>query len=129
MILTLSLALSTCTTTATTDALVDREWTLVTIDGFPTLPSGVATPTIRFGADGRLSGNTACNSASAAYTVEGDRLTIEALISTKRACVDPRGNELEVAYVRAVEATRTYRIANGELELIDASGRTVARFR
>jgi ATP-dependent 26S proteasome regulatory subunit len=40
-----------------------------------------------------------------------------------------RGNELEVAYVGTVEATRTYRITNGELELIDASGRTLARFR
>lgn len=109
--------------------LQDRDWTLAWVSGFDRMPAGVATPTLRFGTDGHLGGNTGCNSAGAAYTADGNRLTIEPMISTKRACVEPAGNELERAYLSAMEATRTYRIANGELELLDGPGRVVARFR
>lgn len=128
LILTLATAVG-CAMPAADDQLRDRDWTLVWIEGFDSIPSGVSTPTIRFGSDGRLSGNTACNHAGAGYTTEGDRLTINALITTKRACLDPQGNALERAYIAAVEKTRGYRIVNGELELVDASGATVARFR
>jgi heat shock protein HslJ len=122
-----TLLLLGCTTGAGGGDLIGRDWSLTGIEGFDTMPSGVATPTIRFGADGRLGGNTGCNSAGAAYTVDGDRLAIEALITTKRACLDPRGNELEVAYVRAVEAARRYRIEGGELQLLSDAGTVVAR--
>jgi heat shock protein HslJ len=128
LILTGMLAVSACTTTGDPVALRDREWRLAWVEGFTSVPSGVATPTIRFGSDGRLSGNTACNSAGADYTVERDRLTIGALISTRRACAEPRGNELERAYVAAVESTRRYRITGEGLELLDDGGRIVARF-
>jgi len=121
-----------CTTTPAGNAggeLRDREWSMVRIGEFDSVPAVVATPTIRFGSDGRLSGNTGCNQAGANYTVEGATLTIDAVISTKRACIEPQGNALEFAYVQAVEATRSYRIVNGELELLDASNAVVARFR
>ena len=122
-------AVSACTTiTADFRALQEREWKLVWTEAFPSMPSGVANPTLRFGPDGRLGGNTGCNSAGAAYTAEGDRLMIQPMISTKRACVNPAGNQLERAYIEAIEATRRYRIANGELELLDENGRVVARF-
>lgn len=118
-----------CTMPVATEEFRDRQWTLVWIEGFDSMPSGVSTPTIRFGSDGRLGGNTACNSAGAAYTAEDHRLTIEALITTKRACLDPQGNALERAYIAAVEGARGYRITIGQLELLDASGKVVARFR
>ena len=131
-LMTLFLILATaggCAMTATDGQLRDRDWTLVSVEGFDALPDGVSTPTIRFGTDGRLSGNTACNRAGADYTVEGDRLTINSMFSTKRACADPQGNALERAYMTAVEGARSYRIASGELELLDASGKVLARFR
>jgi len=123
------LALAACTTGANVAQLQDRGWTLVSITGVPTLPAGVKTPTIRFGSDGRLSGDTGCNRASATYTIEGDRLTIGPMITTKRACVAPEGNTLERAYVEAIGRTTRYRIAQNELELLEASGDAVARFR
>ena len=130
-ILTLAamLVVTGCTTGAGTGELVGREWKLVWVEEFPTMPSGVATPTVNFGSDGRLSGNTGCNSASAPYTVEGDQLSIGALITTKRACIEPAGQQLEQAYVRAIEATRRYRIEGGELQLLNDGGTVVARFR
>jgi heat shock protein HslJ len=118
-----------CTTGGATADLTGRDWTLTWVEGFASMPAGVATSAIRFGTDGRLGGNTGCNTASAAYSVDGDRLSIGALITTKRACVEERGNQLEQAYVRAVEATRRYRIDGGELQLLDDAGTVVARFR
>jgi heat shock protein HslJ len=129
LIATLALTILGCTFTAAVDGLRNREWSLVWVEGFSSIPAGVQTPTIRFGTEGRLSGNTGCNRAGAAYTAEGDRLTIDALISTKRACVAAEGNALESAYVRAVEGTRRFRIVDGELELLSESGTVLARFR
>ena len=131
-VMTLALILATafgCATPLANGSFRDHDWTLVWIEGFDSMPSGVSTPTIRFGSDGRLSGNTGCNRASASYTAEENRLTISAVASTKRACLDPQGNALERAYLEAIEATTGYRIANGELELVDAAGKVVARFR
>jgi putative lipoprotein len=128
LILATSLAAQGCTSAADVAALRDRQWTLTWVEGFPSLPSGVSTPTVSFGSDGRLSGNTGCNSAGAAYTAEGDGLTIQAVMSTKRACLNPEGNQLERAYLSALERTRRFRITNGELELLDASDRVLARF-
>lgn len=126
LIFAATILLSACGTGGAHDALVDRDWMLTWIEGFDTLP---VTPTIRFGSDRRLSGNTGCNIASASYTVDEDRLTISALITTRRACVEQRANDLERAYVRAVEATRRYRIEGGELHLLDDAGTVQARLR
>lgn len=125
----LLVALASCTTSGSVEALRDRDWSLVWIEGFDTLPGGITTPTARFGSDGRFGGNTGCNSAGANYTASGDRLTLEAMISTKRACLDPAGNALESAYVRAFERTRRFRIVNDQLELLDDSGNVLARWR
>jgi heat shock protein HslJ len=122
-------AVSGCTTGAGGDGLVDRDWTLVWAEGVDAMPGNVATPTIRFGSDGRLAGNTGCNSAGAAYTVTGDRLDIGMVISTKRACIEPQGEALEGPYLSALEGTRRYRIAEGRLELLGEDGTVLARFR
>src|SRR5687768_2850460 len=114
---------------ATNQEFRDRDWTLVWVEGFDTLPGGVSTPTLRFSSDGRLGGNTGCNSAGASYTAEGERLDIDAVFSTKRACLDPQGNLLESAYMKAIGATREYRITSGQLELLGEGDKVLARFR
>lgn len=124
------LALTACTTSKASEDLVGRTWTLETVRGFETLPSGVETPTIRFAPDGHLSGNTGCNNGGASYRIEGDdEIVIEPMITTKRACANPDGNALERAYVEAIGKTRSFRVANERLELLDGSGNVVARFR
>ena len=125
----LLLCFAACTTRGATEQLRDRVWTLTSIDGFTAMPAGVATPTIRFDTDGRLSGNTGCNSAGAAFTTDGDRLTIQPMMVTKRACLEPEGNRLERAYVQAVGRARRFRIAENQLELLDDNGTVLARFR
>jgi putative lipoprotein len=125
----LLVVLAGCTTGGAVEALRDRDWSLVWVQGFDTLPSGITTPTARFGSDGRFGGNTGCNSAGASYTASGDNLRLDAMITTKRACLDPAGNQLEVAYVGAFERTRKFRIVNDQLELMDEGGTVLARFR
>lgn len=51
------------------------------------------------------------------------------MITTKRACVDPAGNQLEAAYVGAFEHTHRFRIVNDQLELMDDAGTVLARFK
>lgn len=109
--------------------LRDREWRMVWVEGDATMPAEATTPTARFDRDGRFSANTGCNSAGAAYVVDGDALTIRPLIMTKRACLDPERNRLERRYMDAIEKTRRFRIANGELELLSEDGSVQARFR
>ena len=129
-VLTAILILTACATGGDLEALRAREWTLVSVEGIATLPVGAsATPTMQFARDGRLGANTGCNSAGASYTTEGDRITFGPILSTKRACADPRGNELETAVVRALEATRVYRVEGDTLTLLAEDGRTLATLR
>lgn len=119
-----------CTTSAGSEDLVGRTWTLEQLAGLAALPPGVATPTIRFAPDGHFSGSTGCNNGGASYRIEsGDRIVIEAMVTTKRACADPAGNELERAYVAAIQNTRRFRVTAERLELLGAGGEVLARFR
>lgn len=128
--LSILLALAGCTTSKANEDLVGRTWTLETISGAGALPSDVATPTLRFAPDGHLSGNTGCNNGGASYRLEGkDGIVIEPMITTKRACANPEGNALERAYVGAIGKTKSFRVAADRLELLDASGSVLARFR
>lgn len=126
-LLTLTLICAACATSQFT-ALQDREWRLVWVERFDTMPADVATPTIRFDPEGRISAQTGCNSAGGTFAVSRDEMRIENLVSTKRACAEPAGNELEAAYLGALERTRRYRVAEGQLELFDSAGNVVARF-
>lgn len=108
-------------------ALHDRDWTLSWVQGMATMPDH--PPTMRFGADGQMSGNTGCNSTGGPYTVDGDRLTFGVMMMTKRACVDPVRDALESSFTTALNATKRYRIANGELELRDESGKVLAKLK
>ena len=117
-----------CTTQSAGGSIRDREWTLASIAGAEV--SGLQRiPTVRFGPDDRIEGNTGCNSMSGPYSLESDRLVIGALATTKRACVDPRANALERQYLQALGAARRYRLAGEELELLDEAGSIVVRFR
>ena len=128
--LTAILILTACATGGDLEALRSREWKLVSVEGIATLPVGAAaTPTIQFVRDGRFGANTGCNSAGASYTTEGERITFGPIVSTKRACADPRGNELETAVMRSLAATRAYRVEGDTLTLLAEDGRTLATLR
>lgn len=127
-VLLAALALVACSA-ASQGALQDREWKLVSAGTFDGTPEGVSTPTVWFDRDGRFASNTGCNSAGAAYTLDGDRITIRQIAVTKRACAAAEGNRLENAVLQAIEKTRRYRVTNDQLELLGDDGTVLARFR
>jgi heat shock protein HslJ len=80
-----------------------------------------------FGTDGRLTGHTSCNRLSAPYTLQGDRIEIGRVVTTRMACVRLL-MEQEDRVLTALELARTARVRpDGLLELRDEDGRGVLR--
>jgi heat shock protein HslJ/uncharacterized membrane protein len=84
-----------------------------------------ARPSLRFGGDGRVSGRSACNRYSAAYTLDGERLAIGAGAGTRMACA-PALMQLESRFLAALAAVQGFAITDeGALELRGAGGRSI----
>jgi heat shock protein HslJ len=112
------------------DAAVSPEgtaWSLVELGGQPARGApNEGTPTLRL--DERMAtGNTGCNSFAGPYELGGASLRFGAITSTRRACVDEALNRQEAAFMRALDDTRSWRIADGTLVLSGETG-VVARF-
>ncbi len=104
-------------------------WQLVSVadssGALVAVPAGVeATATF---ADGSVSGNSGCNNYGAAYTVDGDRLSLVPGPMTMMACPDAQMT-VEMQLMAAYGATASYTIADGQLSLHDANGNVAATF-
>ena len=84
-----------------------------------------ATPAevrLHFGADGRLTGSTGCNTLSATYRLDGDFLRIQGVSSTRKACLGPV-MAAERALLEVLPRVTRYALsARGELTLLTADG-------
>ena len=80
-----------------------------------------------FGADGRLSGSAGCNTYSAPYTVDGNKIQIGPAISTMMMCAQPI-MEQEAQYLAAIQQAATYNIQGTRLELRSADGALQASY-
>ncbi len=89
------------------------------------VPEGLAA-TATFSA-GTVAGNAGCNQYNAAYTLDGDKLTISTPAMTAMACPAPQ-MALEQAYVAALEKVATYAISGDTLELKTAEGKVGLRY-
>lgn len=109
--------------------LAETHWTLVEAMGMPVTPGTGRPPYILFDpAKKRVTGYGSVNSFFGGYQTSGDGLRMPRLASTRRAG-PPALMQLESAFFKALTATRSYRISDDELELLDGGGRTIARFR
>jgi len=80
-----------------------------------------------FGAEGRLSGHTSCNTLTATYTLDGTRLQVGAVSTTRSNCGRLQ-LEQEDRILTALELATSARVrSDGLLELRDAEGRGVLR--
>lgn len=106
--------------------LLDTYWRAVEIDGAPVrLHPGTREPHIVLRKeDRRLSGYAGCNNLAGGYELAGDRLRFGRLAVTRRACIGDGANELEAAFLRALEAAAAWTITGEALELRDAGGKT-----
>src|SRR5690606_41182761 len=98
-------------------------WLLLTLNGEPLIEDTEIT--LEF-TETDAAGNAGCNHYSGAYTLDGDALTVEEIISTMMACLEPEGvMEQETAYHTALQSVASYGIVGSPLALIDGDGHGV----
>ena len=103
---------------------LEGEWEALSINNGKQAVVSVAigtTVTALFGPDGSLSGNGGCNSYNSTYTVDGDKLSIGAISSTRKAC-EQAVMDQEQAYFAALTNSSTYTLGDGTLELRSSDG-------
>jgi heat shock protein HslJ len=89
-----------------------------------------ARVTLELRDDGTLGGFDGCNRFMSGFTLEGDRLTIGPIATTRMACRGPEGvGEQAAAFAAALGTVTGYRIEGDELTLLSAEGTPAARFR
>lgn len=71
---------------------------------------------------------TACNSGSAAFTLNGNAIKFAATMSTKMGC-EPGPMQQEAALFKVIADTARYEIKGETLELYDASNKLLANFQ
>lgn len=103
-----------------------RQWKLSYLDGVNVHSSSRAYMELDAG-ENRMTGHTGCNRMFGTVDIQGRRIDISAIGTTKMACNDPRVRRIETALVKALENADRYRIRGNEAELYDRN-RLVARF-
>jgi heat shock protein HslJ len=83
--------------------------------------------TANFGADGNLSGNGGCNTYTASYTVDGNKISIGPAATTRMAC-EQAVMDQEQQYLAALATAATYQMSGDKLELRTADGALAATF-
>ena len=112
--------------TASPSLLEDTSWMLVSGGGIE-IPKGVS-PSATF-ARGLMAGSTGCiNRYSAPYSVDGDKLQLEAAVSTKLACL-PALDALEHSYLAALDRVERWQVEDEALSLSDGDGNELLRFQ
>lgn len=111
--------------TAQSQALAGTRWEVTGInDGRQAVVSVQAGTrvTLAFDGQGRVSGSAGCNRFTARFEARPGTVRIEAPAATRMACPEPGVMAQEQAFLRALDAARTFRIEADELELRDADG-------
>lgn len=79
------------------------------------------------GADGRLNGNTSCNTMAAPYRLDGSNIRIGAIVTSRMSC-SPLRLEQEDRILSALESAATAIVRqDGLLEIRDSDGRGLLR--
>jgi len=78
-------------------------------------------PSVAFGPDGGVEGFDGCNDFSGGYSVNGTAIAIGPLMSTLKSCGDTI-DARSTAFLAALQASATWSVSAGTLDLRDASG-------
>jgi len=105
-------------------SLETTTWGLVSGRGIA-LPDDAA-PTITL-TGGQAYGTTGCNRYSGGYSLDGERIELGAIASTRMACPPPL-DALELAFLEALGKTARWQIERGTLTLLDQDGGELLRF-
>ena len=102
--------------------LEGTSWQLTTVVTGDVAASTVAGATVTaLFADSKMTGTAGCNQYSAGYSLQGEQLAVEPVVTTKMAC-EPAIMDQEQAFVTAVGAADTLVVVGTELRLAHAGG-------
>lgn len=106
--------------------LSGTEWHFVEVAG-ASVPA-VITATMRL-RDGRAAGKAGCNAYAARYRIARDGpATFQLGMPTKMACMEPSGvMKVQHGIFAALRHATTVELADGQLVLLDAAGRPLAK--
>jgi heat shock protein HslJ len=114
---------------ATPLPLTGTLWTLQELTSMP-VPANEAGvgPTLQIeAAERRVTGSTGVNRYMGSATFDAGALSFSAIASSRRAGPLP-AMAVERSLLKALEATRAYRISGTQLDLLDGGGALLARF-
>ncbi len=113
----ISMAMSACTAKQPSASLIGT-WKLTSYG-----PANARTPAVAnveagltFKEDGTVTGNSSCNGFGGGYTVDGNQVTFEDIVSTLMACDDPRMAQEEAVH-KVLTETATFKIEGSTLTL------------
>lgn len=108
--------------------LLNTYWKLILLNDTEIIVSeNQHEPHITFNAENRISGSDGCNRMMGSYLLEGDKLTLGEMAGTKMACAE--GAEQTQAFNEALTKVAAYSVHGDQLELRDATGLVLARFK
>ena len=116
---------ATGTGTGAATELAGTQWNLTSYadDSGSQVPAATkSVASIKFGADGKITGSTGCNRFSGTYSQDGSKLTIALGPMTQRACTDDPVMKQENALVAALPKVASFTSTADALTLRDASG-------
>ncbi len=86
--------------------------------------------TAQFSEDGKLSGNSSCNSYFGSFTTEDGKIQIGPVGGTEMFCTEPEGiMDQEQAYLSSLPSATEYKIVGDQLELRTADGALVVSYQ
>ena len=111
-----------------TESLENTYWKLTRLGDAPVAvaPQQREPHLILNSATQRVGGSGGCNRLGGGYEVKGDRLSLDSVVTTLMAC--PEGMEVEKAFLDVLGRVSGWRIAGQQLELVDGTGKVIARF-
>lgn len=108
--------------------LLNTYWKLILLnDAGVVAHENQREPHIVLNAENRVAGSDGCNSLSGGYTLAGEKLAFGPLAGTRMAC--PQGAEQSQAFNEILSKVAAYSQHSDQLELRDATGRVIARFK
>ncbi len=119
------LALAACAATPPSGQEVYGSWVIEQARSAPIVDKRRAR--LVLGRDGRLSGHDSCNAMNASFTLQGAKIAIGPIATTRMACAELQ-REQEDRILSALELAATARVRDdGLLEIRDAEGRGLLR--
>jgi heat shock protein HslJ len=113
--------------TVTDSGLTGKHWKLVELmGGEVTYPEGMNEAYISFQEDGKVYGNSSCNSFSGTYTLQDGKIRFSQMISTRKMCLD--NMEIETKMLQILNTADNYILEGDNLILNRARMAPLARF-